>query len=263
MRISYLREARVMKTPTTAYYPHGKRLIIVPAFNEAGSIAHVVQGLAESLPDADIIVIDDGSTDETAVKVPPPARVVTLPFNLGIGGAMQTGFRYAAMHGYDVAVQVDGDGQHPPAEVKRLLEHLSESKCDMVVGSRFLAPSGYPQTMTRMTGIRILRAWIRLLSGKTITDCTSGFRAVNRHVISAFAHWYPDDYPEPEVIMLLARCGYRIEEIPVRMEERTTGQTSIPFFRGLFYVIKVIVALLLDVTRQPWPRRHHKSAANE
>jgi len=243
-----------MNDQATTYEPTGKRLVIVPAFNESDSIERVVKGLTEHLPEVDIIVIDDGSTDSTSRRVPPPAKVVTLPFNLGIGGAMQTGFRYAAMHGYDVAIQVDGDGQHPPEEVKRLIDHLIESKSDMVVGSRFIEPSGYPQTLARMTGIRFLLAWIRILSGRSFTDCTSGFRAVNRRVINAFAHWYPDDYPEPEVILLLQRGKYVINEIPVRMEERTTGITSIPLTRGLFYVIKVSIALLLDTMRNPWPK---------
>ncbi len=229
-------------------------LVIVPAFNESGSIGRVVENLRRELPEADVLVIDDGSTDATPRLVPADAVVVSLPFNLGIGGAMQTGYRYAAMHGYDLAVQVDGDGQHPPSEVRRLLQHAQDTGADLVIGSRFLRPDDYSQTFSRMLGIRILRTWISMLGGKWFTDVTSGFRVANRRVIHAFAHWYPDDYPEPEVVLLLLRAGFAIAELPVHMEQRTTGQTSIPMLRGVFYVIKVATALLLDTMRQPWPQ---------
>lgn len=229
-------------------------LVIVPAYNEAQTVGQVVQQLIASLPDFDVLVIDDGSTDTTAEQVAPPARVVTLPFNLGIGAAVQTGYRYAQMHGYDVAVQVDGDGQHRPDQVRHLVDHLGHSGADMVIGSRFLEPTGYRQTVARRTGIRILGAMIRLLTGQHITDCTSGFRAVNRRVIHAYAHWYPDDYPEPQVVPLLHRIGCRIVEMPVQMNERTAGRSSISLLWGVFYVIKVVAALWLDTIRNPWPK---------
>ena len=243
-------------------------LVIIPAYNEADSIAGVVADLRQHAPDFDIVVIDDGSTDGTARCVPPPARVVSLPFNQGIGGAMQTGYRYAARHGYDVAVQVDGDGQHPAAELPGLVEFLRTSGADLAIGSRFLnkagqdrseaaAASGQPDPYlpppSRMVGIRILRGLIRALTGERITDCTSGFRAAGPRAIAAFAHWYPDDYPEPEVVVLLDRAGFRVAEAPVRMAPRAGGVTSIPFTRGVFYVVKVSTALLLDTVRRPWP----------
>jgi glycosyltransferase involved in cell wall biosynthesis len=199
-------------------------------------------------------VIDDGSTDDTLRQVPPGTAVVSLPFNLGIGGAMQTGYRYASLHGYDVAVQVDGDGQHRPGEVWRLVKKLMDSESDLVVGSRFLEAGRYRQSFTRWVGISMLGSLIQLLSGLRITDCTSGFRVANRRVIRAFAHWYPEDYPEPEVILLLHRAGFKVTEQPVRMRQRRAGMTSIPLTRGLFYVLKVITALLLDMAREPWPR---------
>jgi len=230
-----------------------KRLVIVPAFNEGASVRRVVQQLQRALPGFDVIVIDDGSTDDTVRQVPPGTTVVTLPFNLGIGGAMQTGYRYAALHGYDIAVQVDGDGQHRPSEVKRLVEELERGQLDLVVGSRFLKPSGYKQTLVRLSGAWFLRSLIYWLTGLVMTDCTSGFRAVNRRVIRAFAHWYPEDYPEPEVIVLLHRAGYRISELSVRMRRRRAGRSSINVFDGLFYVLKVTVCLLLDLAREPWP----------
>jgi hypothetical protein len=182
--------------------------------------------------------------------------VVTLPFNLGIGGAMQTGYRYAARHGYDVAVQVDGDGQHRPSEVRRLIEHVAAGHAELVVGSRFLEATPYTtyrQTPVRRMGAWMLRGSIKLLTGLTITDCTSGFRAANRRVIRAFAHWYPEDYPEPEVILLLHRAGYRVGELHVKMRQRRTGQSSIGVLSGAFYVLKVTTCLMLDTVRAPWP----------
>jgi glycosyltransferase involved in cell wall biosynthesis len=236
--------------------PHTDKrcLVIVPVFNESGSIRKVILRLRRSLPDFDVLVIDDGSTDDTVRQVPAGIPVVSLPFNLGIGGAMQTGYRYAALHGYDVAVQVDGDGQHRPSEVRRLVAYLQADNADLVVGSRFLEEIKYKQSFVRKSGSFVLRTIIRLLVGMDITDCTSGFRAANRKVILAFAHWYPEDYPEPEVILLLRRAGFRIGELGVRMRHRRTGRSSINALRGVFYVMKVTVCLLLDLVRDPWPR---------
>ena len=233
-------------------------LVIVPAYNESGSIAAVVNGLHDHLPGADVLVIDDGSVDRTHEHVPPCASVIRLPFNLGIGGAMQTGYRYAQRYGYDVTVQVDGDGQHPPAEVGRLIEYLLNNDLDLVVGSRFKETIQYRQSLSRMFGIHFLRLWIHLLTGRRFSDCTSGFRAAGRKVIDCYSHWYPTDYPEPEVLVLLTNEKMRIEEMQVHMEQRNTGQTSIPFAHGIFYVIKVGVAVLLDKMRDPWPHRKHK-----
>jgi glycosyltransferase involved in cell wall biosynthesis len=233
--------------------PPPRCLVIVPVFNESGSIRKVICRLRRALPEYDLLVVDDGSTDDTVRQVPPGIPVVSLPFNLGIGGAMQTGYRYAALHGYDIAVQVDGDGQHRPSEVRRLVEHLGEGEVDLVVGSRFLEETRYKQTLVRKLGSLVLRSIIRVLVGMDLTDCTSGFRAANRRVILAFAHWYPEDYPEPEVILLLRRAGYRIGELGVRMRHRRTGRSSIGLFRGVFYVLKVTICLLLDLVRDPWP----------
>jgi len=181
--------------------------------------------------------------------------VVELPFNLGIGGAMQTGYRYADLNGYDIAIQVDGDGQHRPSEVRRLIDYVESGQADLAVGSRFLdlEQTTYRQSFVRATGAWLLRLLIRVLTGLTITDCTSGFRAANRRVIRAFAHWYPEDYPEPEVILLLHRAGYSIREFSVRMRHRQAGQSSIGLLAGVFYVVKVTACLLLDTVRAPWP----------
>lgn len=228
-------------------------LVIVPVFNESGSIRKVIWRLRRALPTFDVLVIDDGSTDDTVRQVPAGVPVVSLPFNLGIGGAMQTGYRYAALHGYDVAVQVDGDGQHRPSEVARLVERLVEGDVDLMIGSRFLEPTHYKQSLVRRFGSLVLRWIIRVLVGVDMTDCTSGFRAANRKVILAFAHWYPEDYPEPEVVLLLRRVGFRIGEMGVSMRHRRTGRSSIGLLQGLFYVMKVTVCLLLDLARDPWP----------
>jgi hypothetical protein len=232
----------------------GKRcLVIVPVFNESGSIRKVIMRLRRALPGYDVLVIDDGSTDDTVWQVPEGVPVVCLPFNLGIGGAMQTGYRYAALHGYDIAIQVDGDGQHRPSEVHRLVRCLEEDRFDLVVGSRFLQETRYKQSFVRKFGSLMLRRIIKALTGMDMTDCTSGFRAANRKVIQAFAHWYPEDYPEPEVILLLRRAGFRIGELAVKMRQRRTGRSSISLLTGLFYVLKVTICLLLDLIRDPWP----------
>jgi glycosyltransferase involved in cell wall biosynthesis len=236
--------------PTT---PKLKCLILIPAFNESKSVGKLVRRLNRLMPEFDVLVIDDGSTDDTVRRVPPETTVLSLPFNLGIGGAMQAGYRFAALNGYDVAVQVDGDGQHRPSEVRKLVDALQTTGADLIVGSRFLVPKTFVQSVTRMTGIRVLSTWIRMLSGLKITDCTSGFRAVNRRVIRAYAHWYPEDYPEPEVVLLLHRSQFRVVEIPARMRRRMYGRSSISLAAGLFYVLKVSICLLLDMVREPWP----------
>ncbi|MBT8486443.1 MAG: glycosyltransferase family 2 protein [Phycisphaerales bacterium] len=245
---------------TTDPPPHRDRgIVIIPAYNEADSIAAVVDELAAHAPDLDVVVIDDGSTDGTAGRVPPSAVVLRLPFNVGIGGAMQTGYRYAARHGYDLAVQVDGDGQHRPDQIAVLRDRLAQGDVDVVIGSRFLEPGDYTQTVARAAGAQLLGLLLRTLTGQRFTDCTSGFRAVRGPVIEAFAHWYPDDYPEPEAVLLLHRAKFRVTEVAVAMRPRTAGDSSISFRQGLFYVIKVAAALLVDTLRMPWPQRREVS----
>lgn len=243
---------RVPTSAPSALPANPRILLIVPAFNEGQSIRKLIARLKLAVPSADVLVIDDGSTDDTARQAKATSRVVSLPFNLGIGGAMQTGYRYADLHGYDIAVQVDGDGQHRPRQVLRLIDQLRDGRTDFVVGSRFLGEGHYAQQPARLVGGWLLRWMLRTLTGLNITDCTSGFRAANRRVIRAFAHWYPEDYPEPEVILLLHRAGYQVREIPVTMRQRRSGRSSIATASGLFYVVKVAACLLLDMARRPY-----------
>lgn len=227
-------------------------LIIVPAYNEGASIGTVIERLHRTLPEMDVLVVDDGSTDGTATEASARTRTLSLPFNMGIGAAMQTGYRYADLHGYDIAVQVDGDGQHRPCQVRKLVAAVASGRADLAVGSRFMADATYHQQPMRLIGSWILRLMLQLMTGRSVSDCTSGFRAASRRVIRAFAHWYPEDYPEPEILLLLHRAGYRIEEIPVSMRQRRRGSSSIGGLCGIFYVMKVCLCLLLDLARQPW-----------
>ena len=228
-----------------------KRLVIIPAFNEAGNVERVLAALRRDAPDFDCVVVDDGSSDETAaICRAAGCRVLTLAVNLGIGGAMQTGYRYAALHGYDVAVQVDGDGQHDPACLAAMLEALTAQEADMVIGSRFLAGEGYQSTRLRRWGIRYFSFLIRLLTGKTVTDPTSGCRMVRRELIEAFAADYPPDFPEPESVVRLLRQGRKLVELPVRMRARRGGSSSIGPLASLYYPVKVSFAILLEELRK-------------
>lgn len=222
-----------------------RTLAIVPAFNEARSLPRVVEGLLRGGL-CDVCVVDDASTDATAeVAARAGATVLRLPVNLGIGGAVQTGYRWARDHGYDAAVQVDGDGQHDPACLPDLLDPLREGRADLCVASRFLAAEGFQSTAMRRAGIRYLCLVLRARAGLTVTDPTSGFRAGNRRVIERFAASYPSDYPEPESLATAAGAGLRIAEVPVRMHARTHGESSIGLLDSVYYLVKVSLALLV------------------
>ncbi len=228
-----------------------KGLVIIPARNEAGNIAGVLTALRQTAPGFDCVVIDDGSSDGTAsVCRAQGCRVLSHAVNLGIGGAMQTGYRYAAQNGYDVAVQVDGDGQHDPAYLAAMLEKLTAEDADMVIGSRFLEGEGYQSTRMRRWGIRYFSFLIRLLTGRTITDPTSGYRMVRRELIESFAADYPPDYPEPESVVHILRQGGTVVEIPVRMRARGGGSSSIGIGASLYYLVKVSFAILLEELRK-------------
>jgi hypothetical protein len=228
-----------------------KILIIIPAFNEEESLPGVIQDLRGNLPDADILVVDDGSRDRTAETARQAGvRVASLPFNLGIGGGMQTGYRYARRGGYDIAIQFDGDGQHVAAEIGQLLGPLRAGRADIVVGSRFLQRGDYRPSFFRKVGIRIFSTVLSSILGMTVTDTTSGFRAANRRVIEFFARSYPEDYPEVESLVLLHRAGMTIAEAPVHMRDRTGGRSSITPVRSAYYMIKVLLAVFIDLLKK-------------
>jgi glycosyltransferase involved in cell wall biosynthesis len=230
-----------------------KHLAIVPAYNEAGAVATTVVEIFEHAPDFDVLVVDDGSTDETAARARAAgATVITHPFNLGIGGAVQTGYQYADSRGYDVAVQVDGDGQHDPRHVPELLAELrADRRLNMVTGSRFLVRTddGYRSSMPRRFGIRLF-AWVlsRVVGGR-VTDPTSGFRMVDRRGIEVFARDYPHDYPEVEAVLLLHFHRLRSREVPVRMRARSSGVSSINASRSVYYMMKVLLAIFVGLLR--------------
>jgi glycosyltransferase involved in cell wall biosynthesis len=228
-----------------------RRLVIIPAYNEARSLRDVLREAKEAAPAFDLLVVNDGSADETSeVARSEGCAVLDLCFNLGIGGAVQAGFKYAVEGGYDVAVQVDGDGQHPADQIEALSRPILEEGYDMVVGSRYLAPGRYEGGRLRRLGNAVLSRMCSLFSGQPVTDSTSGFRAYSARALAYLAHRYPADYPEPESIVLLARRGMRFKEVPVKMRERRYGRSSITGLRPLYYMTKVGLALLLDVIKE-------------
>ena len=227
-----------------------KTLVIVPAYNEEASIAGVIKDVQSLGLGYDVVVVNDGSGDRTREKAL-RAGVVVLshPINLGIGAAMQTGFRYAVRYHYNCAVQVDGDGQHPAQEIPKLVDALETTKADVVIGSRFLEGEGFQSTFSRRVGIRYFEFLHRLLTRVRITDCTSGFRALNRKALTIADHYYPDEYPEAESIVLFAKNDLAIHEVPVSMRERQGGVSSIGRFVGLYYMFKVTLAIVFTHLR--------------
>ena len=230
-----------------------RTLAIVPAYNESATVRGVVRAIREGAPGIDVLVIDDGSTDDSAaVAASEDAVVLRHPFNLGIGGAVQTGFIYALEHDYDFMVQVDGDGQHDPAEIARLFAALEEQPAvDMVCGSRFIgADHKYPAPISRRTGIHIFAFLLSRIVGQRVSDPTSGFRLYNRRAIELFARDYPHDYPEVEAVLMLHFHRLRMRETPVRMYERGGGVSSIRSGKSVYYMIKVLLAMFVGLVRR-------------
>lgn len=225
-------------------------LAIVPAFNEARALPGVLAELRAECPEADVVVIDDGSTDGTRAAVGGAARVISLPCNLGIGGAVQTGLQVAAREGYEFAVQMDGDGQHPAHELRKMLAAAREMRCDVLVGSRFLGAGGFKSTAIRRAGIRIFAGMLSAACGTRVTDPTSGFRVFSARAIRLLANRYPEDYPEPEALLMAHRAGQRIGEIAVEMRERAAGKSSIGGSKPLVYMMKVPLAIFMNLLRK-------------
>jgi glycosyltransferase involved in cell wall biosynthesis len=232
-----------------------KVLVIIPAFNEAGSIQTVIDSVLRADPSWDIVVVNDGSTDNTGAIAARKANIYVINHcaNLGIGGAMQSGFKFAFENNYDVAVQCDGDGQHNPTEIKALLETLSCSdNADIIIGSRFVpggVESTFRSTKARRLGIRFLSLIIRLFTGSRIYDVTSGFRAYNKRALGIVSRHYPTDFPEPEALILYTKTGLKVKEINVSMQPRHFGISSIRGLLSLYYIVKVTVALIIYTLR--------------
>ena len=223
-----------------------KKLVIIPAYNESGNIDKTINDIKQNAPDFDYVIINDCSTDKTlGVLRNKGYNYLNLPINLGIGGAVQTGYRYAYYHGYDMAVQFDGDGQHNAAYLDEMAEVLVETDSDMVIGSRFIEKEGFQSSGLRRVGIGFFTKLIKMLTKKVITDPTSGMRIVNRRLLEVFTNDYPKDYPEPESTVTALSKGYKITEIPVKMNEREEGASSISNLKGVYYMIKVSIAIII------------------
>lgn len=227
-----------------------KKLVIIPAFNEESNIAGTVEAITEKAPDFDYVVINDCSTDGTRrICEENGYNVVNLTSNLGIGGAVQTGYKFALEYGYDVAVQMDGDGQHDPAYLAEMEDALVRFGADMVIGSRFIDKQGFQSSPMRRFGIRYFTVLIKLLTGQKITDPTSGMRMIGKRALRLYASDYPKDYPEPESVVMALRSGMKVTEVPVVMRERQGGTSSIGPLKSIYYMIKVTLAILIESVR--------------
>ena len=223
-----------------------KKIIVIPAYNEEGNLEKTVRDIRENAPDFDYVIVNDCSTDNTLGMCREKGfSYLNLPVNLGIGGAVQTGYRYAYYHGYDLAVQFDGDGQHSAKFLAQMAKVLEETESDMVIGSRFIEKEGFQSSGLRRIGIRYFSLLIKLLTGKTVTDPTSGMRMLNRKLLKKFTNEYPKDYPEPESVVTVLSEKHKVTEIPVVMNEREEGISSISLRNSVYYMIKVSFAVVI------------------
>ena len=228
-----------------------KRLVIIPAYNEEGNIIKTVTDVQKHAPSFDYIIINDCSTDNTLqICKEQGYQVLNLPCNMGIGGGVQTGYLYAARNGYDFAVQFDGDGQHNGAYLEAMAEKMEAEELDMLIGSRYIQKEGFQSSGARRMGIKYFTGLIKLVTGERITDPTSGMRMVNAEVIRLFAGDYPKDYPEPESVVTLLKKGKKVKEIPVTMNAREEGVSSISPVKAVYYMVKVSIAILIAAVRK-------------
>jgi glycosyltransferase involved in cell wall biosynthesis len=228
-----------------------RRIAVVPAFNEEPNIGRLLGELKALDPDLEVVVVSDGSVDRTAeIAAEAGAHVVSLPFNLGIGGAVQTGFRFAWEGGYQLAVRLDGDGQHDPMQLRAVVAPVVAGEADLAIGSRFLSDGGYRSSAARRFGIRVLARVVSWIAHERLTDTTSGFQALNRKAIGLFAADLPRDYPEVEGLVMAIRHKLRVREVPVTMREREHGSSSIGTLASFYYMIKVLLAVFVDLFRR-------------
>ncbi len=223
-----------------------KILIIIPAYNEEKNIESVVNNIIENYPQYDYVIVNDGSKDGTEkICLKKRYNVLNLAVNLGIGGAVQAGYLYAVKEDYDIAIQIDGDGQHNVSDVEKVIAPILEGSADVSIGSRFVEKEGFQTTGSRRIGIKILSGFIQICTGNQVRDVTSGFRAVNKRFIKIYAEDYPFDYPEPEALVSAIVYGGKIAEVPVIMNKREMGESSINFKRSVYYMIKVTIAIFI------------------
>lgn len=223
-----------------------KTIVIIPAYNEEEAILYTVNDLKAKHQNVDVLVVNDCSTDNTKnILIHNNISFLDLPINLGIGGGVQAGYIYAYENGYDCAIQMDGDGQHPASELDKIMKPILNGNADIVIGSRFMDNVGFQSSMMRRIGIRFLSGLIVLCTGKRVYDVTSGYRAVNSKIIKLFSEEYAQDYPEPEAIVTALRHGAHIEEVPIIMKERQGGSSSISSLKSIYYMIKVSLAIII------------------
>jgi glycosyltransferase involved in cell wall biosynthesis len=227
-----------------------KLLILIPAYNEEGAVGSVVAEVRAVMPDAPVLVVDDCSSDETVQNARMAgARVLPLPHHLGLGGAVQAGYKLAYELGFDYVIRVDGDGQHDPRDIPKILEALESDTCEMVIGSRFVDGSGEHSSILRAVGIVFFRAMLRPILGRSVRDPTSGFVGVTRRALSVFSHSFPLEYPEIEALVVLQRRRFRFVEVPCRMRRRSTGRTTITPLKSLYYMVHVLLGVFVNVLK--------------